>query len=104
MGDGGAGGGDVRGAGENNDSSRPTTPGPSGVSGASDTSAACGTEGRADWPPNASDACGCGRLQAENGGSGLGTGGNSDSGGPEDAEPDGAVSHASAGAGKERSA
>jgi hypothetical protein len=103
MGEGGAGGGDVRGAGENSDSSRPTTPGPS-VSGASGTSGACGTEGRADWPPNASDGCGCGRLQAENGGSGLGTGGNSDSGGPEDAEPDGAVSHASAGAGEERSA
>jgi putative FmdB family regulatory protein len=45
--------------------------------------------------------CGrCGRLHAEKGaGSGLGTGGNSDSGGPGDAVRDGGISHASAGAG-----
>ena len=93
-------------------------------------SAACGTEGRADQPPPGAacggwldgggldgggldgggldggglDGNGCGLLQAENGGSDLGIGGNSDSGGPEDAEPDGAVFHASAGAGEERSA
>jgi hypothetical protein len=98
------------------------TAGSSGGSGASGTSAGCGTEGRADWPPSAAgggldgggldgggldagglDGNGCGLLQAENGGSGLEIGGNSDSGGPEDAEPDGAVSHPSAGAGEERS-
>jgi hypothetical protein len=39
-----------------------------------------------------------GRLQAEKGGSGLGTGANSDSGGPDDARPDGDVSHGAAGA------
>jgi hypothetical protein len=47
---------------------------------------------------------GCGRLQAEKGGSGLGTGGNSDAGGPDDAGPDGAISRASAGAAEEASA
>ena len=114
MGGGEAGGGEVREAGENSDSSGPTTPGSSGLSGASGTSAACGTEGRADWPLGAVGGGGldgdrpdgnrCGLLQAENGGSGLEIGGNSDSGGPEDAEPDGAVSHALAGAGEERSA
>jgi hypothetical protein len=109
------GGGEVRGVGENSDSSRPATLGASGVSGASGTSAACRTEGRADQPPPGAacgggldggglDGNGCGLLQAENGGSDLGIGGNSDSGGPEDAEPDGAVCHASAGAGEERSA
>jgi hypothetical protein len=51
---------------------------------------------------------GCGRLQAENGGSGLDIGGNSDSGGPDDAGPDGGapdgdLSRASAGAAEERS-
>ena len=77
-----------------------------------------------DWPPGAvgggwldggwldggwldgdgPDGNRCGLLQAENGASGLEIGGNSDSGGPEDAEPDGAVSQALAGAGEESSA
>jgi hypothetical protein len=119
MGGGEAGGGEVREAGENSDSSGPAAPGSSGLSGASGTSAACGTEGRADWPPGAvgggwpdgdgadgdgPDGNRCGLLQAENGASGLEIGGNSDSGGPEDAEPDGAVSQALAGAGEESSA
>jgi hypothetical protein len=50
------------------------------------------------------DGDGCGRLQAEKDGSGLGTGGNSDSGGPDDAVPDGDVSRAWAEAGGEASA
>lgn len=79
-------GGVVRGAGENSDSSRPSTPGFSGASG--------GTGGRTGGPPSATG--GCGRLQAEKGGSGLETGGNSDSGGPEDGTPDGDVSHGAA--------
>jgi hypothetical protein len=64
-----------------------------------------------DWPPGAVDGGGadgddggCGRLQAEKDGSGLCTGGNSDSGGPDDAVPDGDISRASAGAGDEGSA
>jgi len=69
-----------------------------------------------DWPPGAvdgggadgdgggADGGGCGRLQAKKDGSGLGTGGNSDSGGPDDAVPDGDISHALAGAGDEGSA
>jgi hypothetical protein len=68
-----------------------------------------------DWPPGAVGGGGadgdgggadggCGRLQAEKDGSGLGTGGNSDSGGPDDAVPDGDISHALAGAGDEGSA
>jgi hypothetical protein len=50
------------------------------------------------------EGAGCGRLQAEKGGSGLGTGGNSDAGGPNDAGPDGDISRASAGAAEEASA
>ena len=114
------GGGDVLGAGENSDSSSPTTPGFSGVSGASRAlGASGGTDGRAAWLPAAPVGCvaldgkagglveegggldgGCGRLHAEKGGSGSGTGGNSDSGGPDDAVPDGDFSHAPAEAGK----
>lgn len=94
-------GGGVLGAGENSDSSRPTTPGSSGVS--RTLGASGGRDGQAAWPPTAADGCGggcccCGRLHAEKGGSGLGTGGNSDSGGPDDAVPDGDISRASAGA------
>jgi hypothetical protein len=47
------------------------------------------------------EGAGCGRLQAEKGGSGLGTGGNSDSGGPDGAGPAGDISRASAGAAEE---
>ena len=86
-------GGELRGAGVNTDSNGVTTVGSSGDSGASGTPTA--------WPTGAVDGGGLGgkggdgfgRLQAEKGGSGLDTGGNSDSGGP-----DGDISRASAGA------
>jgi hypothetical protein len=82
----------------NTDSNGPTTVGSSGDSGASGTLTA--------WPTGAVDGGsglggkggGFGRLQAEKGGSGLDTGGNSDSGGPDGAVPDGDISRASAGA------
>jgi hypothetical protein len=87
AGDGDAGGGGAEaGAGDgfrtvgvNTDSNGTTTVGSSGDSGAS------------------------GRLQAEKGGSGLDTGRNGDSGGPDGAVPDGDISRASAGAAEERS-
>jgi hypothetical protein len=75
-----------------------------------------GTAGSPDWPAGAAgghggpdgEGDGPGRLQAEKGvGSDLETGGNSDSGGPDDAMPDGGVSRGSAGpdaAGEEDSA
>ena len=84
-------GGEFRGAGVNTDSNGTATVGSSGDSGASGTPTA--------WPTCAVDGGGpggkggFGRLQAEKGGSGLDTGGNSDSGGP-----DGDISRASAGA------
>jgi hypothetical protein len=98
-------GGDDWGAGENSDSSRPTPPESSGVpgfSGALITSG--GTGGQADWLPGAVDGrggpagegSGSGLPQAEKGGSGLETGGNSDSGGPDDTRPDGDVCRGSA--------
>ena len=91
-------GGDDCGAGENSDSSKPTARESSevpGFSGALNTSG--GTGGQADWLPGAVDGrggpagegSGLGLLQAEKGGSGLGTGGNSDAG-PDGARPDGA--------------
>ena len=100
------GGGDVRGAGEKSDSSRPTTPASSGVSAASRTPGASGGQaaGLSDAFAGRGGLDGegvcSGRLQAEKGGSGLETGGNSDSGGPDDARPDGDgdVSHGAAGA------
>ena len=93
----------------NTDSNGTTTVGSSVDSGASGTPTA--------WPTGAVDGGGglggkeggFGRLQAEKGGSGLDTGGNSDSGGRDDTAPDGAVpdgdiSRASAGAAEARSA
>jgi hypothetical protein len=86
----------------NTDSNGPTTVGSSGDWGASGTPNA--------WPTGAvsggglgGEGGGFGRPQAEKGGSGLDTGGNSDSGGRDDAVPDGAgsdgdISRASAGA------
>ena len=99
-------GGDDCGAGENGDSSKPTARESSGVpgfSGALNTSSGAG--GQADWLLGAVDGrggpagegSGSGLLQAEKGGSGLETGGNSDSGGPDDTRPDGDVSRSSAG-------
>jgi hypothetical protein len=95
-------------AGVNTDSNGSATVGSSGDAGAFGTLTA--------WPTGAvegggglgGDGGGVGRLQAEKGGSGVDTGGNSDSGGPGDAGPDGAVpdgdiSRASAGAAEERS-
>ena len=109
-------GGDDCGAGENGDSSKPTARESSGVpgfSGALNTSSGAG--GQADWLLGAVDGrggpagegSGSGLLQAEKGGSGLETGGNSDSGGPDDTRPDGEVSRGSAepaGTGEEDSA
>ncbi|MGH3177152.1 MAG: hypothetical protein ACRDPF_25190 [Streptosporangiaceae bacterium] len=79
--------------------------GSSGDSGASGTPAAWPT-GVVDGGGLGGDGGGCGRLQAEKGGSGLDIGGNSDAGGPDGAGPDGAgpdgdISRASAGAAEE---
>jgi hypothetical protein len=90
-GSGWAAGDSFLGAGVNTDSNGTTTVGSSGDSGASGTPAAWPT-GAVDGGGPGGEAGGFGRLQAEKGGSGLDTGGNSDSGGRDDAMPDGARS------------
>jgi hypothetical protein len=87
----------------NTDSNGPTTVGSSGDWGASGTPNAWPTGAVSGGGGLGGEGGGFGRLQAEKGGSGLDTGGNSDSGGRDDAVPDGAgpdgdISRASAGA------
>jgi hypothetical protein len=93
----------------NTDSNGTTTVGASGDSGASGTPTAWPTGAVSGGGGPGREGGGFGRLQAEKGGSGLDTGGNSDSGGRDDTVPDGAVpdgdiSRASAGAAEARSA
>jgi hypothetical protein len=103
-GSGWAAGDGFRGAGENTDSNGATTVGSSGDSGASGAPTARPTGAVDGGGGPGGEGGGFGRLQAEKGGSGLDTGGNSDAGGPDDAVPDGDISRASAGAAEARSA